>query len=115
MLLELLADLSDDAVTPCQIHQSFGISTCRCSTLQSSPPMPLGLPVNSCQRPHTPLHQHTAWYLATEEALGKAGNVPEFSSTGEMTLAHFANACQFTTSRHGDCFCTPSPSGRGLG
>src|SRR5712691_4450587 len=59
-----------------------------------------GLQVNSCQHPHTPLHQHTAWYLATEEALGKAGNVPEFPGTGELTLAYFANACQFTPCCH---------------
>ncbi len=37
---------------------------------------------------------------AAEEALGKAGNVPEFPGTGEMTLAYFANACQFTPYRH---------------
>ena len=37
LLLELGADLSDDAIASCQIHQGFGISSCRCSASQSSP------------------------------------------------------------------------------
>ena len=68
----------------------------------------MGLHVNSCQDPHTLPHQHTAWYRTTEEALKKAGNVPEFPRTGEMTLAYFAHACQFTTYRHGVAFLSGS-------
>jgi len=40
MLLELCADLSDDAIASCQFDQGFRLSSCRCSTPQSSPPLP---------------------------------------------------------------------------
>src|SRR5262249_52744267 len=49
----------------------------------NGPPSPaIGQHVNSRQPPRIPPHQHTAWYLARDEALGKAGNVPEFHTLG---------------------------------
>src|SRR4029453_1065004 len=41
ILLELGAALSDDAIASCQVYQGLGISSCRCSAPQSSPPLPL--------------------------------------------------------------------------
>src|SRR5438128_5206880 len=96
MLLELLADCSDDAVAPCQIHQSFGISPCRCSTLQSSPPMPYickSIPASVHTHPCTSIRPGI---LQQKKRWGRQEACPIFRELGEMTLAHFANACQFT-------------------
>src|SRR6266704_7154472 len=99
MLLELLADCSDDAVAPRQIHQSFGISPCRCSTLQSSPPMPYickSIPASVHTHPCTSIRPGI---LQQKKRWGRQEACPIFRERGEMTLAHFANACQFTKNR----------------
>src|SRR4030095_10298425 len=53
ILLELGADLSDDAIASCQLYQGFGISSCRCSAPQSSPPLPY-----TCKSTPASIHAH---------------------------------------------------------
>ena len=51
---EVVTDLRDDAIASCQVYQGFGISSCRCSAPQSSPPLPY-----ACRLTPTSLHAHS--------------------------------------------------------
>src|SRR5215831_10024282 len=100
MLLELGADVSDDTIASCQVHQGFGISSCRCSTPQSSPSPATawaeGRQFNGAPFPcytarmsiPASIHTHACTSvrpgsLASEEVRKQAGNVLEFRKLGK--------------------------------